>query len=120
MLLTKKESILRDQYEELSIAYFVLLLKSSSQHLFDTGLKCENSKSYLVISCEVNPQMVAELEKRVQDTLMQSKLDIKIGDALKRDLPYFDLCVANLQYQLSSPIVFRLQHAFNKEGIHFA
>jgi len=51
--------------------------------------------------------MVAELEKRVQDTLMQSIPDIKIGDALKRDLPYFDLCVANLQYQLSSPIVFR-------------
>ena len=51
--------------------------------------------------------MVAELQKRVQGTSMQSKLEIKIGDALKTDLPYFDLCVGNLPYQLSSPIVFR-------------
>ncbi|XP_065572549.1 probable dimethyladenosine transferase [Artemia franciscana] len=65
-------------------------------------------KAKKVIACEVDPRMVAELQKRVQGTPMQSKLEIKIGDALKTDLPYFDLCVANLPYQISSPIVFRL------------
>ncbi|CAI7890909.1 unnamed protein product [Closterium sp. NIES-54] len=30
------------------------------------------------------------------------------GDILKVDLPYFDICVANIPYQISSPIVFKL------------
>lgn len=30
------------------------------------------------------------------------------GDILKTDLPYFDICVANIPYQISSPIVFKL------------
>lgn len=31
-----------------------------------------------------------------------------IGDALKTDLPFFDVCVANVPYQISSPLVFKL------------
>lgn len=27
---------------------------------------------------------------------------------MKADLPYFDLCVANIPYQISSPLVFKL------------
>lgn len=62
-----------------------------------------------VIACEVDPRMVAELQKRVQGTLMQSKLQILIGDVLKNpDLPFFDLCIANVPYQISSPLVFKL------------
>ena len=38
----------------------------------------------------------------------QRKLQILIGDVLKQDLPYFDVCVANLPYQISSPFVFKL------------
>ena len=30
------------------------------------------------------------------------------GDVLKCDLPYFDICVANIPYQISSPLVFKL------------
>jgi len=30
------------------------------------------------------------------------------GDIMKVELPYFDLCVANIPYQLSSPLTFRL------------
>lgn len=30
------------------------------------------------------------------------------GDAIKTNWPYFDLCVANLPYQISSPVVFKL------------
>ncbi|VCW67096.1 unnamed protein product, partial [Gulo gulo] len=31
-----------------------------------------------------------------------------VGDVLKTDLPFFDACVANLPYQISSPFVFKL------------
>ena len=31
-----------------------------------------------------------------------------VGDAIKSDLPFFDVCVANVPYQISSPLVFKL------------
>ena len=31
-----------------------------------------------------------------------------MGDVLKSDLPFFDVCVANLPYKISSPFVFKL------------
>jgi len=61
-----------------------------------------------VIACEVDPRMVAELQKRVQGTSYQSKLQIMVGDVIKTDLPFFDVCVANVPYQISSPLVFKL------------
>ncbi|XP_003702828.1 putative dimethyladenosine transferase isoform X1 [Megachile rotundata] len=65
-------------------------------------------KAKKVIACEVDTRMVAELQKRVQGTPYQPKLQIMIGDVLKTDLPFFDLCVANIPYQISSPLVFKL------------
>lgn len=65
-------------------------------------------KAKKVIACELDTRMVAELQKRVQGTAYQSKLQIMIGDVLKTDLPFFDLCVANIPYQISSPLVFKL------------
>lgn len=61
-----------------------------------------------LIACEVDPRMVAELQKRVQGTHLQSKLQILVGDVIKSDLPFFDVCVANVPYQISSPLVFKL------------
>ncbi|CAF0938699.1 unnamed protein product [Rotaria sordida] len=65
-------------------------------------------KAKKVIAYEIDPRLVAELQKRVQGTPFKSKLDIVIGDILKSELPFFDLCVANLPYQISSPFVFKL------------
>ncbi|XP_018017574.1 probable dimethyladenosine transferase [Hyalella azteca] len=65
-------------------------------------------RSKRVIACEVDTRMVAELHKRFQGTPLYSKLDIRIGDVLKATLPAFDVCVANLPYQISSPFVFKL------------
>lgn len=31
---------------------------------------------------------------------MQTKLQILVGDVLKTELPFFDVCVANLPYQV--------------------
>nr|XP_014354202.1 PREDICTED: probable dimethyladenosine transferase [Latimeria chalumnae] len=61
-----------------------------------------------VVACELDTRLVAELQKRVQGTPVASKLQIMVGDVLKTDLPFFDICVANLPYQISSPFVFKL------------
>merc|ERR1712083_954597 len=45
---------------------------------------------------------------RVQGTHHQQKLQIMVGDVIKSDLPFFDVCVANVPYQISSPLVFKL------------
>merc|ERR1712137_78458 len=61
-----------------------------------------------VIAVEVDPRMVGELQKRVQETPLANKLQLIVGDVLKVDLPYFDICVANIPYQISSPLTFKL------------
>jgi len=61
-----------------------------------------------VIACELDPRMVAELQKRVQGSHHQPKLAMLVGDVIKTELPFFDVCVANVPYQISSPLVFKL------------
>jgi len=61
-----------------------------------------------VIAIELDPRMVAQLIKRVGVIPYQNKLQLIQGDVLKQKLPFFDLCVANIPYQISSPIVFKL------------
>jgi 18S rRNA (adenine1779-N6/adenine1780-N6)-dimethyltransferase len=61
-----------------------------------------------VIAVEVDPRMVGQLMKRVGISEYQNKLKLIQADILKTQLPYFDLCVANIPYQISSPIVFKL------------
>lgn len=61
-----------------------------------------------VIAYEVDPRMIVEVYKRVQGSESENRLDVIQGDVLKHKLPYFDLCVANTPYQISSPLVFRL------------
>lgn len=65
-------------------------------------------KAKKVVACEIDARLVAELQKRVQGTEYQSKLQILIGDALKTEFPFFDICVANVPYQISSPLIFKL------------
>ena len=61
-----------------------------------------------VIAIELDPRMVAQLIKRVGVSPYQNKLQLIQGDVLKQKLPFFDLCIANIPYQISSPIVFKL------------
>lgn len=82
-------------------------------------------KAKHVTAIEMDPRMAAELTKRVQGKCVnphskrlhvsydvprpeQRKLDIMIGDFVKAELPYFDVCISNTPYQISSPLVFRL------------
>nr|CAD2170686.1 unnamed protein product [Meloidogyne enterolobii] len=62
-----------------------------------------------LIAFEIDPKMVAELQKRVIGTQNQYKLKIITGDVIKiKEWPHFDICVSNLPYKISSPFVFRL------------
>lgn len=61
-----------------------------------------------VIAVELDARMVLELQRRVQGTPQATHLQVVQGDVLKVELPYFDVCVANIPYQISSPIVFKL------------
>ncbi|KIJ18159.1 hypothetical protein PAXINDRAFT_129433 [Paxillus involutus ATCC 200175] len=65
-------------------------------------------KAKHVTAVEMDPRMAAEVTKRVQGKPEQRKLDIIIGDFVKAGLPYFDVCISNTPYQISSPLVFRL------------
>ncbi|CAJ2636728.1 dimethyladenosine transferase [Trifolium pratense] len=70
-----------------------------TKKLLDAGKK--------VIAVEIDPRMVLELQKRFQGT-PSSRLMVIQGDVLKTELPYFDICVANIPYQISSPLTFKL------------
>mmetsp|Transcript_70316 Transcript_70316/g.81955 ORF Transcript_70316/g.81955 Transcript_70316/m.81955 type:complete len:376 (+) Transcript_70316:31-1158(+) len=61
-----------------------------------------------VIAFEIDPRMVAELHKRFQNTPLWNKLEIVKGNCLDFEFPYFDKCVANTPYAISSAIVFKL------------
>jgi 18S rRNA (adenine1779-N6/adenine1780-N6)-dimethyltransferase len=81
-------------------------------------------KAKHVTAVEFDPRMAAELTKRVQGKCVcipfylpppscmhrpeQRKLEIIIGDFVKAELPYFDVCISNTPYQISSPLIFRL------------
>lgn len=61
-----------------------------------------------VVAVEVDPRMVLELRRRVAGTPHESKLTVLQGDVMRTQLPFFDLCVANIPYQISSPLTFKL------------
>ncbi|ODQ77331.1 hypothetical protein BABINDRAFT_163590 [Babjeviella inositovora NRRL Y-12698] len=61
-----------------------------------------------VVASEMDPRMAAELTKRVRGTPQEKKLEIILGDFMKAELPYFDICISNTPYQISSPLVFKL------------
>lgn len=71
-----------------------------------TQLLLERSKK--VIAVELDPRMVAELTKRFKYGEHSGKFTLIPGDVLTTELPFFDICVANIPYQISSPLVFKL------------
>ncbi|KAI5364259.1 putative ribosomal RNA adenine methyltransferase KsgA/Erm [Septoria linicola] len=66
-------------------------------------------KAKRVIAVEQDPRMAAELTKRFQGTPAAKKLELILGDVIKMEqLPYFDVCISNTPYQISSPLTFKL------------
>jgi 18S rRNA (adenine1779-N6/adenine1780-N6)-dimethyltransferase len=68
-------------------------------------------RSKNVIALEYDTRMIREVLKRVEATELANKLKVIHGDAVKTCWPFFDVMVANLPYQISSVVVFKLlQH----------
>lgn len=66
-------------------------------------------KAKKVIAVEQDPRMAAEVTKRFQGTPSAKRLEIILGDAIKMpQFPYFDVCISNTPYQISSPLTFKL------------
>ncbi|KAF7719158.1 rRNA adenine N(6)-methyltransferase [Penicillium ucsense] len=65
-------------------------------------------KAKKVIAVELDPRMAAEVTKRFQGTPLQKRLEVILGDVMKTELPYFDVCISNTPYQISSPLTFKL------------
>lgn len=61
-----------------------------------------------LVCVEFDRRMVREVLKRVEGSEHEKNLQIIHGDVLKVDLPFFDICVANLPYQISSPFLFKM------------
>ena len=57
-------------------------------------------KAKRVIAVEMDPRMAAELVKRVQGQPEERRLKVMVGDVIKTDLPYFDVCISNTPYQV--------------------
>ena len=66
-------------------------------------------KAKRVFAVEQDPRMAAELTKRFQGTPAAKRLELSLGDVIKMpQLPYFDVCISNTPYQISSPLTFKL------------
>ncbi|KAF8104514.1 hypothetical protein N665_0171s0020 [Sinapis alba] len=66
-----------------------------------------------VVAVELDNRMVEILRTRVSDNAFQHKLTIIQKDVLKTDFPEFDLVVANIPYNISSPLVAKLVYGSN-------
>lgn len=51
-----------------------------------------------IIAMEIDPRMIAEVTKRVQKLGYSYKFSVIQGDAIKAQMPFFDLCIANTPY----------------------
>lgn len=61
-----------------------------------------------VYAVDVETRMVQETQLRAQSSGF-SNLEAYVGDAVRLPLPKrFDVCVSNLPYKISSPMIFRL------------
>ena len=62
-----------------------------------------------LVAIEFDRRMVREVSKRVESLGgCAHKLQLIHGDVMKTPLPYFDVCVANIPYNISSPLLFKL------------
>lgn len=84
-----------------------------SDHVFEIGPGTGNLTMKLleqakhVTAFEIDPRMAAEVRKRA---INEGRTNFKLEeqDVLRGTWPVFDVCTANLPYQISSPFTFRL------------
>ena len=79
-----------------------------SQPHLQQSRQVAKSQSRKVVAVEFDPRMIREILKRVENTPQQNKLQVIQEDVIKTSLPFFDVCVANVPYQISSALIFKL------------
>jgi 16S rRNA (adenine1518-N6/adenine1519-N6)-dimethyltransferase len=62
----------------------------------------------MVRAVEIDPGLIEDLELLFADEIEEGRLQIFCGDAVRCELPPFELVVSNLPYSASSRITFRL------------
>uniref|UniRef100_J3ML80 rRNA adenine N(6)-methyltransferase n=1 Tax=Oryza brachyantha TaxID=4533 RepID=J3ML80_ORYBR len=61
-----------------------------------------------VSAVEIDPRMVDAVTARVDALGLAHKLTLIAGDAVETEFPEFDVCVANIPYGISSPLIAKL------------
>ncbi|KAG1368315.1 Ribosomal RNA small subunit methyltransferase, mitochondrial [Cocos nucifera] len=61
-----------------------------------------------VVAVEIDDRMLDALHGRVSQHGLRHRLTVIKGDVLKTEFPRFDLCVANIPYGISSPLIAKL------------
>lgn len=61
-----------------------------------------------LICYEKDIRLAAELVKKVNAKHLSHKFELNVGDALRATFPPFDMCISNIPYQISGPLVFKL------------
>lgn len=66
-------------------------------------------KSQKVIAYESDKKLAKELMSKVRETSeFKSKLNLIVGDVLKHEFPHFDVCISNIPFNISCPIIMKL------------
>ncbi|KAL8523214.1 hypothetical protein ACS0TY_013254 [Phlomoides rotata] len=73
-----------------------------------------------VVTIEIDNRMVESLRKGAAERGFQDRLKIISGDVLKTEFPEFNLVVANIPYNISSPLLAKLVYGANKNPFRSA
>jgi 18S rRNA (adenine1779-N6/adenine1780-N6)-dimethyltransferase len=66
-------------------------------------------KSQKVIAYESDKKLAKELMNKVNSyPEYKSKLNLIVDDVLKQDFPHFDVCVSNIPFNISCPVILKL------------
>jgi len=102
----KNPSIVRDILNDASIktSDTVLEIGSGTGNMTKELVK----RAKRVIAVELDPNKILILKRRLRTSQYSSKVTLIHADVLQIDLPFFDVCLANIPYQISSPFTFKL------------
>lgn len=66
-------------------------------------------KAQKVIAYESDKKLAKELMNKVNRTPdLKKKLNLVVGDALMQDFPHFDVCISNIPFNISCPVIMKL------------
>ncbi|MDD1717915.1 MAG: 16S ribosomal RNA methyltransferase A [Methanoregulaceae archaeon] len=108
---------LRDQHfliDERAIERIASVTRVMGKRVLEIGPGTGNltrallQKGATVIAVELDPELCSVLQSTFPDEIAAGTLILLHGDALRCELPPFDMVVSNLPYSASSPITFRL------------